>query len=59
MSSSPALYAYLTESMLYRLKPMIDSGQFPVLEDLWRLNQAYTHAHLLGQYTSEVFARLK
>jgi hypothetical protein len=46
-------------SMLYRLKPMIDSGQFPVLEDLWRLNQAYAHAHLLGQYTSEVFARLK
>ena len=46
-------------AMLYRLKPMIDSGQFPVLEDLWRLNQAYTHAHLLGQYTSEVFARLK
>jgi hypothetical protein len=46
-------------SMLYRLKPMIESGQFPVSEDLWRLNQAYAHAHLLGQYTSEVFARLK
>jgi hypothetical protein len=46
-------------SMLYRLKSVIDSGQFPVLEDLWRLNQAYAHAHLLGQYTSEVFARLK
>jgi hypothetical protein len=46
-------------SMLYRLRPMIDSGQFPVLEDLWRLNQAYAQAHLLGQYTSEVFARLK
>ena len=46
-------------AMLYRLKPVIDSGQIPVLEDLWRLNQAYAEAHLLGQYTSEVFDRLK
>ena len=46
-------------AMLYRLKPVTDSGQFPVLEDLWRLNQAYAEAHLLGQYTSEVFARVK
>jgi hypothetical protein len=46
-------------SMLYRLKPGIDSGQFPVLEDLWRLNQAYAEAHLLGQYTTEIFDRLK
>jgi hypothetical protein len=45
--------------MLYKLKPVIDSGQFPVLEDLWRLNQAYAEALLLGQYTSEVFARVK
>jgi len=44
---------------LYRLKPIIDSFQFPVLEELWRLNQAYAQAHLLGQYTSEVFARVK
>jgi hypothetical protein len=46
-------------AVLYQLKPVIDSGQFPVLEDLWRLNQAYAEAHLLGQYTSEVFARVK
>lgn len=46
-------------ALLYRLKPVMDSGQIPVLEDLWRLNQAYAEAHLLGQYTSEVFDRLK
>jgi hypothetical protein len=46
-------------AMLYRLKPGIDAGQFPVIEDLWRLNQAYAEAHLLGQYTSEVFDRVK
>jgi hypothetical protein len=46
-------------AMLYRLKPGIDAGQFPVLEDLWRLNQAFAEAHLLGQYTSEVFDRVK
>lgn len=44
---------------LYRLKPVIDSFQFPILEELWRLNQVYAHAHLLGQYAAEVFARLK
>lgn len=46
-------------AMLYRLKPYINSDQLPVLEDLWRLNQAYAEAHLLGQYTTEVFDRLK
>jgi hypothetical protein len=46
-------------TMLYRLKPAVDSGQIPVLEDLWRLNQAYAQAHLLGQYTAEVFHRVK
>ena len=45
-------------TMLYRLKPAIDSEQIPVLEDLWRLNQAYAEAHLLGQYTAEVFDRV-
>ena len=44
---------------LYRLKPVMDSFQFPVLEELWRLNQAYAQAHLLGQYTAEVFDRIK
>jgi len=46
-------------TLLYRLKPAVDSGQIPVLEDLWRLNQAYAEAHLLGQYTAEVFDRVK
>jgi hypothetical protein len=46
-------------AMLYRIKPAIDSGQIPVLEDLWRLNQAYAEAHLLGQYTAEVFDQVK
>jgi hypothetical protein len=45
-------------SRLYRLKRAVDSGQFPVLEELWRLNQAYAQAHLLGQYPAEVFDRL-
>ena len=46
-------------SLLYRIKPDVDSGQIPVLEDLWRLNQGYAEAHLLGQYTAEVFDRVK
>ena len=46
-------------TMLYHIKPAVDSGQIPILEDLWRLNQAYAEAHLLGQYTAEVFDRIK
>ncbi|UCH97953.1 MAG: hypothetical protein JSV88_14155, partial [Candidatus Aminicenantes bacterium] len=45
-------------ALLYKVKIFLDAGQFPDLEDLWRLNQAYAQSLLFGQYAAEVFARI-
>ncbi|UCH97952.1 MAG: hypothetical protein JSV88_14150 [Candidatus Aminicenantes bacterium] len=45
-------------ALLEKVKILTDAGQFPDLEDLWRLNQAYSQSLLFGQYAAEVFARI-
>ncbi len=40
---------------LREIKAEVESGRFPVLENLWRTNQVFSETLLLGQYTSEIF----
>ncbi len=42
-------------SKLYIVKAAADKDKLPEISLLWRTNQAYAEAHLLGQYVSEVF----
>lgn len=41
------------------IKRLIDSRQFPVISDLWRVNQQYSETLLFGQYVAEVFSEIK
>lgn len=43
---------------LHGIKSMVDTGQFPEIYDLWRLNQEFSESLLLGQYAAEVFFQL-
>jgi hypothetical protein len=46
-------------SRLYTIKSMVEAGQYPDLENLWRINQQFSETMLFGQYTSEIFICLK
>ncbi|HLP45971.1 MAG TPA: hypothetical protein VK469_08495 [Candidatus Kapabacteria bacterium] len=43
---------------LYSVKKEIDAETFPVIPNLWRLNQYYSETILFGQYSAEVFAKI-
>jgi hypothetical protein len=45
--------------LLYTFKKDIDSEIFPDLSSLWKVNQKYSDFKLFGQYTAQVFYRLK
>jgi hypothetical protein len=50
-----------TQDILDRLasiKSAVDSGSFPSMSDLWRVNQNYSETLLFGQYTAEVFYQI-
>jgi hypothetical protein len=40
---------------LTTINTAVDAGKFPVLSDLWNLNQICSQSLLLGQYTSMIF----
>jgi hypothetical protein len=42
-------------AVLNRVKSFIDARRFPVLYDLWRLNQSFSETMLFGQYAAEIF----
>ena len=44
---------------LYTLKKDVDAGIFPKISTLWSLNQKFSEAKLMGQYTSMVFYAIK
>jgi hypothetical protein len=44
--------------ILANLKAQVDAGMFPKIPDVWKLNQAYTDAFLIGQYVAQVFAEV-
>ncbi len=44
--------------LLERIKVQVDTGDFPVIGDVWNLNHAYSQSLLFGQYLSRVFYRL-
>jgi len=44
--------------LLEKIYPVINSGQPTPVEDIWKLNQAFSQTLLLGQYTSQVFSTL-
>ena len=44
---------------LYSLKKDVDAGIFPKIPTLWSLNQKFSEAKLMGQYTSMVFYAIK
>ena len=46
-------------SNLYQLRWLLSFNTFPELENVWRINQKYMNALLLGQYTAEVFYNIK
>lgn len=58
------LYKNLHESFkdlstrLNEIKVEADAGVHPDLSKLWRLNQEFLNAYLLGQYTAEVFSQI-
>lgn len=43
---------------LSELKGAVESGSFPPVSNLWRLNQQCSETILFGQYASEVFNRI-
>jgi len=55
------LYARLKSGMegiaclLEKISMVMNSGQPTPVEDIWKLNQAFSQTLLLGQYTSQVF----
>jgi hypothetical protein len=40
---------------LYNVKYSLDKNEFPVLEELWRINQVYSESISFGQDVAEVF----
>lgn len=44
---------------LYAVKKYIDADTFPVIPNLWRINQTYGETLLFGQYAAEVFSNIK
>jgi hypothetical protein len=43
---------------LNTVKKDIDAGIFPVISNLWRLNQYYGETVLFGQYAAEIFVKI-
>ena len=54
-------YSYTGQvlDILYTLKKDIDSGLFPHLANVWKVNQKYSEFELFGQYATQVFYGLK
>jgi hypothetical protein len=44
--------------LLQRIKEQIEAGEFPIIKDVWDLDQTFSQSLLFGQYLSRVFYRL-
>ena len=53
------LYTGQILELLHKLKKDIDAGIFPDLSIVWRVNQKYSEFKMFGQYSAQVFYRLK
>jgi hypothetical protein len=45
--------------LLYTLKKDVDSEIFPDISTVWKVNQKYSEVKLFGQYTANIFYRIK
>jgi hypothetical protein len=45
--------------LLYTLKKDVDSEIFPDISNVWKVNQKYSEVKLFGQYTAQIFYRIK
>lgn len=46
-------------TMLYKLKSMTETDQFPSIQHLWSLAQQYSEFQMTGQYSAQLFYKVK